>query len=296
MSQLKTLKTRIHTIESTKKITAAMKLVSSSAFKKAEKKLYAAVSYTSGLSRLLDLVLLWKKATGFSLLRGGKGSNHLLIVVAGTRGLCGGFNLNIGRRANTEIQRLMREGKKVKIVCFGAKALSSLETAYRAHVIKELAPMDKDVWVAISSLCEEIKNWVQKEEIDTCSVIYASFYSLLLSETISHSLIPYSGDITQRNRKFRLTAPQEPSPSLFTIESSFGSVLRKSAVANLKSQLYFSILETQTSEQSARMIAMDGATKNSEEMLRKLRLFYNRNRQAAITRELVEIIAGAESV
>lgn len=294
MSQLKALKTRIHTIESTKKITAAMKLVSSSAFKKAEKRLYAALSYTSGVARLLESVLQWKKVTGLNLIKGGKGSTHLLIVVAGTRGLCGGFNLNIGRHANKEIQHLIRDGKKVKIICFGPKALTSLDPNYRSHVIKDLKLTDKDLWVTVSNLCEEIKLWLQKEEIDTCSVVYASFHSLLLSEIISHTLIPYEGDITQRNRKFRPSA--EAVHSLFAVESSFGSVLRKSAVANLKSQLYFSILETQTSEQSARMIAMDGATKNSEEMLRKLRLFYNRNRQATITRELVEIIAGAESV
>lgn len=296
MSHLKNLKKRIHSIESTKKITSAMKLVSSSYFKKAEKRLHAAVPYTSGLAYLLDSILGWKKVTEFSLIRGGKGHTHLIIVISGTRGLCGGFNLNIGRRANMEIRRLLKEGKNVKVICVGAKALSSLEIAHRSHVFRDLRPNDKELWITISNLCEEINHWLSNEEIDTCSVIYASFHSLLLSEVKSHTLIPYTGDITLHNRNFRERTVLDKTPLLFAVEPSFGAVLRKSALACLKSQLYFSILETQTSEQSARMIAMDGATKNSEEMLRKLRLFYNRNRQAAITRELVEIIAGAESV
>jgi len=296
VSNLKSLKKRIHSIESTKKITSAMKLVSSSYFKKAEKRLYAAVPYTSGLAQFVDSVLYWKKVTEFPLLRGGKGSTHLLIVMAGTRGLCGGFNLNIGRRANMEIRQLIKEGKNVKIICIGAKALSSLEMIHKSYVSKDLRPHDKDSWITVSNLCDEINLWLINKEIDTCSVIYASFHSLLVSEVKSHSLIPYKEDVINNNKKLRVPATSEKIPLLFEVEPSFGAVLRKSALANLKSQLYFSMLETQTSEQSARMIAMDGATKNSEEMLRKLNLSYNRNRQATITRELVEIIAGAESV
>jgi F-type H+-transporting ATPase subunit gamma len=296
VSNLKSLKKRIHSIESTKKITSAMKLVSSSYFKKAEKRLHAAVPYTTGLSRLVESVLSWKKVTEFTLIRGGKGSVHLLIVIGGTRGLCGGFNLNIGRRANLEIQKLIKEGKTVKIVCIGAKAFSSLDLSLRPLVLKDLRPTDKETWITISNLCEEINFWLQNEEIDTCSVIYASFASLLLSEVKSHTLVPYTGNIVNHNRSLSLNQAICKIPLLFEIEPSFGAVLRKSALSNLKSQVYFSILETQASEQSSRMIAMDGATKNSEEILRKLHLSYNRNRQAAITRELVEIISGAESI
>lgn len=296
MSNLKALKKRIASIESTKKITSAMKLVSSSYFKKAEKRLYTSVSYTMGIAHLLDALLQWKKVSEFPLLRGGKGLSHLLIVVAGTRGLCGGFNLNIGRHATMEMRRLLKEGKTLKIVCIGAKALSCIDADHRSHVLKDLRPQDKGLWVEVSSLCEEINKMVCESKIDSCSVIYASFHSLLSSSVKSHSLIPYEGDITQNNKNFFSSEVSKKPPLLFGVEPSFRAVLRKTALSNLKSQLYFSILETSASEQSARMVAMDGATKNSEEMLRKLRLSYNRNRQATITRELVEIIAGAESI
>ncbi|MFN7662822.1 MAG: ATP synthase F1 subunit gamma [Alphaproteobacteria bacterium] len=295
MSQLKTLKKRIQTIESTRKITAAMKLVSSSYFKKAEKKLHAAVPYTAGLSRVLDDLLTLKKNTDSPLIQGGKGNVHLLIITSGNRGLCGGFNMNLGRCANMEVGRLINEGKTVKIICIGSKAFSILDPLYRSYVIKNLHPKDKEAWMMVSNLVEEINLWAHGSEIDSCSIIYASFRSLLFSENLIHSLIPYSGDITVRNKNFQ-TPSSLSNGFLFAIEPTFRSVLRKAAISNLKSQVYFSILETQTSEQSARMIAMDGATKNSDEMLRKLKLFYNRNRQATITRELVEIIAGAESV
>lgn len=296
MSNLKTLKKRIASIESTKKITSAMKLVSSSYFKKAEKRLHAAVHYTKGTAHLLDALLHWKKVSEFPLVRGGKGSNHLMIIIAGTRGLCGGFNLNIGRHTNKEIHRLTKEGKNVKIICIGAKAVVCVEADHRHRILKDVRPSDKELWVVVSALCEEINLWLSTGDIDSCSVLYASFHSLLSSGVRSHSLIPYGEDITQHNRNFRSTVPSKAPPLLFGVESSFRAVLRKAALSNLKSQLYFSILETLASEQSARMIAMDGATKNSEEMLRKLRLSYNRDRQASITRELVEIIAGAESI
>lgn len=273
-----------------------MKLVSSSYFKKAEKRLHASVHYTKGMAYLLEALLHWKKVSEFPLVRGGKGSNHLMIVIAGTRGLCGGFNLNISRHTNKEIQRLTNEGKNLKIICIGAKAWLCVEADHRHRILKDMRPTDKELWVMVSALCEEISLSLSNGEIDSCSVVYASFQSLLSSEVRSHSLIPYGDDITKNNRNFRETVPSKASPLLFGVESSFLAVLRKAALSNLKSQLYFSILETLASEQSARMIAMDGATKNSEEMLRKLRLSYNRNRQASITRELVEIIAGAESI
>ena len=297
MANLKTLKKRIQSIESTKKITSAMKLVSSSYFKKAEKSLYAAYPYASGLSQFLEDLLKSKKVTTFPLIRGGRGKEHLLVVVSGNRGLCGGFNSAVGRQATLEIRRLIKEGKSVQIVCIGSKAKGSIIPSYRNLVIKEIHPTAQDAWALISSFGEEISLLFKNKKVDSCSVVYTSFQSMLLSTIKTHSLIPYESDITYHNKNFRKEGVNKKKPELlFGIEPSFGALLKKTALSNLKSQIYFSILESHASEQSSRMIAMDGATKSSEEMITKLHLTYNRNRQAAITSELIEIIAGAESV
>ncbi|MDC0348918.1 ATP synthase F1 subunit gamma [Alphaproteobacteria bacterium] len=297
MANLKTLKKRIQSIESTKKITSAMKLVSSSYFKKAEKSLYAAYPYTSGLCHLLDDLLKSKKVTTFPLVRGGKGKEHLLIVVSGNRGLCGGFNSAVGRQATQMIQQLLKEGKSVQVVCIGSKAKNSLSPSYRSLVIKEIHPTTQDAWALVSSFGEEVDLLFKRKKADSCSIIYTSFQSMLLSTIKTHSLIPYESDVTTNNKNLKKEGiDKKKTEILFGIEPSFSALLKKTALSNLKSQIYFSILESHASEESSRMVAMDGATKSSEEMITKLHLTYNRNRQAAITSELIEIIAGAESV
>ena len=295
MSQLKAIKTRIQSIESTKKITAAMKLVSSSYFKRAETALKDALPFTQSLTNTIDTILHNKTVKEFPLIRGGKGKHHTLILVAGNRGLCGGFNMNIGRLANTEIVRLQKEGCTVSLVCFGEKAQLGLKKDYKSLVVKHITPTDKDPWVYAATIMEDVIKNLLSGTADQCSFIYTAFQSMLLSTVKSHQVLPYTHSLLENNKNFRTDKTKTP-PLLFGVEPNYTALLKRTAQMHLKSQLYFAMLESRASEESARMVAMDGATKNSEDMLTKLYVTYNRNRQATITRELIEIIAGAESI
>lgn len=272
-----------------------MKLVSSSYFKKAEHATQNALPFVRETTRILKTILHNKEVKTFPLVRGGKSTHHVLVVVSGNRGLCGGFNVNIGRTANAEIARLQKEGKTVSLMCFGEKALSGLHPQNRELVEQHIVPEEKVPWVYASTIVDHIIKKVHKEEVGTASIVYTAFQSMLVSTIKAHSLIPFEDCLLENNKNFKEKEAFTP-PLLFGVEPSYLSLVKKASENHLKSQLYFAMLESRASEESARMIAMDGATKSSEDMLAKLYVTYNRNRQAAITSELIEIISGAESV
>lgn len=295
MSQLKTIKTRIQSIESTKKITSAMRLVSSSYFKKAEIALKKAVPFAESLTHTIETILHNKMVKEYPLIRGGKGKHHTLILIAGNRGLCGGFNMNAGRLANSEIGRLQKEGFTVSLICFGAKALLGLKSEHKALITKHIIPVEKDPWIYATTIMDGVIKDLLAHKTDHCSLVYTAFQSMLLSTVKAHSLLPYANSLLENNKNFRKDKPKT-LPLLFGVEPNYTVVLKRVAQMHLKSQLYFAMLESRASEESARMVAMDGATKSSQDMLTKLYVTYNRNRQSTITRELIEIIAGAESI
>lgn len=272
-----------------------MKLVSSSYFKKAEHALQSALPFVQENTRILKTILHNKEVKKFPLIRGGQGNKHVLVIVSGNRGLCGGFNMNIGRTTNTEVQRLQGEGKEVSILCFGEKALSGLNEKSRSLVEQHIVPAEKEPWVYASNIVDQIIKKVHAHEAATASVVYTAFQSMLVSTIKVQTLIPYTECMLENNKNFKKETEEKPA-LLFGVEPSYHSLLKKSSESHLKSQLYFAMLESRASEESARMVAMDGATKSSEDMLTKLYVTYNRNRQAAITSELIEIISGAESV
>ena len=272
-----------------------MKLVSSSYFKKAEGALTNALPFVQENTRIIETLLHNKTVKEFTLIRGGKGNKHILILISGNRGLCGGFNVNAGRLANEEVHKLKAEGKEVQIICFGEKALSGLKPETKNLIVSHIKPAEKDPWVYASTIINHLTQQVFSAEIDSCSIVYTAFQSMLVSTTKTQGLVPYTGCLLENNKNFRKSSTKLPE-LLFSTEPNYATLIRKSAENHLKSQLYFAMLESRASEESARMIAMDGATKSSEEMLEKLYITYNRNRQATITRELIEIIAGAESI
>ncbi len=298
MSTLKILRNRIQSVKSTQKITSAMKLVASSYFKKSERLLLSAEPHTKMVAQALGAVLRLQESKEVTtpLLLGGKGSTHLLILIAGDRGLCGGFNMNIGRHANKRIRELLDQGKTVKILGIGTKCLGGIHRDFLPLVeelidFKEINGVEK-----VGMLCSRLVSRIQTREIDECSLLYTSFHSIISSVVETHSLIPFTKDIVLNSRKFKPLSEEKNSPLLFDVEPDMKEVLEALAFENIKAQLYFSLKESQASEHSARMMAMDNATKNAKEMLEKLETTYHRTRQYGITKELIEIVAGAEAI
>ncbi len=298
MSTLKILRNRIQSVRSTKKITSAMKLVASSYFKKSERLLISAEPHTKMVAQALEAVLRLQESKEVTtpLLSGGKGSLHLLILIAGDRGLCGGFNMNIGRHANKRIRELLDQGKTIKILGIGTKCLIGVHKNFLPLVedlvdFKEINGVEK-----VGMLCARLVNRIQIKEIDECSLLYTSFHSIIRATIGTHSLVPFTKDIVLNSRKFKPLVEEKRPPLLFDVEPNMKEVLEALAFENLKAQLYFSLKESQASEHSARMMAMDNATKNAKEMLDKLETTYHRTRQYGITKELIEIVAGAEAI
>ena len=298
MSTLKILRNRIQSVRSTQKITSAMKLVASSYFKKSERLLISAEPHTKMVAQALEAVLRLPESneSATPLLSGGKGSVHFLILIAGDRGLCGGFNMNIGRHANKRIRELLDHGKTVKILGIGTKCLGGVHKDFLPLVeelidFKEINGVEK-----VGMLCARLVSRIQTQEIDECSLLYTSFHSIISSTVGTHSLIPFTKDIVLNSRKFKPLVEEKHAPLLFDVEPNMKEVLEALAFENLKAQIYFGLKESQASEHSARMMAMDNATKNAKEMLEKLETTYHRTRQYGITKELIEIVAGAEAV
>ncbi len=298
MSTLKILRNRIQSVKSTRKITSAMKLVACSYFKKAEHLLIKARPYARGVADSLDAVLKLQesKEVDVSLLTGGKGPVCLLILIAGNRGLCGGFNMNVGRHANKRIRELLDQNKTLKILGLGTKCLLGLHRDYMPLVEETMDLNEINGVEKIGMLCSKIAGRIQAKEIDECAVLYSSFRSVMSSSIETHSLIPFKKDITLNSKKFAPTLGEKPSPLLFGVEPDMKAVLDSLTFENLKAQLYFALKESLASEHSARMMAMENATKNAKEMLEKLEITYHRTRQYSITKELIEIVAGAEAI
>lgn len=299
MATLKLLKGRIQSIKSTQKITSAMKLVASAHLKKAEARLGAAARYTAHLQRMLDTVsrLPDVDADGGSYLKTKKtASYHLLFLVSGNRGLCGGYNINLGRKANQILDSLIKEGKTPHIVAFGSKALVGLHARYHElvdhHFLYKEYTTPKDLHIILSQVLTK----KQTEGLQTCSILYTSFQTVMTSIIVHHPLIPLGVNILKHSRPYKsLLNVQEEQP-LFDTEPKGQLLIDLLLQENLKAQIYFGICEGIASEHSTRMVSMDNATNNAKDMLGKLELLYNRTRQASITKELIEIVSGAESM
>lgn len=268
-----------------------MKLVASAHFRRADQRLSHARLYLKGVQTALEKVAPLSKMHDVAspLLSNGPGPHHLLIMIGADRGLCGGFNMNIGRAANVEIRRLHDQKKKVSLLIIGSKAALGLYAPFKERIIDRYDISQDDLEGFVNRIAHKITLGRLNHTIDSCSLITTHFRSVMVSMIRTTSLIPYEtshGD-PQGNDVASFHYGTDPEPSKMI-----------DAIANdhLKAQLYFALFQSQTSEQSTRMMAMETATKNSKEMLDKLEILYNRTRQAAITKELIEIVAGAESV
>ncbi len=300
MATLKFLKTRIQSIKSTQKITSAMKLVASSHFKKAENKLETAAYYTALMDYLFTTALKTADLSdkNHPYFKGrAQNKSHLFILVTGNRGLCGGYNVNVTRKANSVLADLSAKGQHPTIIAFGNKAFVGLKSTYHPFVDHHFSEIHYNTPEKLNLILEKLLADIERGTFQSCSVLYTSFRTVMSADLVHHSLIPFSGSLLNNSKKYSsLKEEVGSSLPLFDTEPQGDKLIDALWKEHLKSQIYFAICESLSSEHSARMISMDNATKNAKEMLNKLELLYNKTRQASITKELIEIVAGSESI
>jgi len=293
MPSLKDLKIRINSTKNTQKITSAMKMVSAAKLRRAQEQAEAARPYAERMERVLGR--LAASAAGRdgapALLAGnGKDQVHLIVVMTSDRGLCGGFNSTIVRGARRLIRDLKSQGKAVKIFCVGRKGRDQLRREFPSDIIGTIEDIAKPrlTYAAAEGVATRILTMFEHGEFDVASLVYNRFKSAMTQIVTIQQLIP-----------FALPAANENDPVgavYYEYEPDELEILSTLLPKNLGMQIFRSLLENAASEQGARMTAMDSATRNAGEMINKLTINYNRSRQAAITKELIEIISGAEAV
>ncbi len=293
MPSLKDLRLRITSVKSTQKITAAMKLVAGAKLRRAQEAAMAARPYTERMDRMVAAVgRAIAGSPGAPKLLAGTGSDkvHLLIVATADRGLCGGFNSTIVRQARVLIRKLESEGKTVKVMTIGRKGRDQLRRDYSRvlGVAFEDVGRRRLAFSEIDAIAVKILAMFEAGEFDVATIVYNRFKSVISQIVTTQQLIPVSLPET--------TDAPKAGQAMYEYEPDEEEILKALLPRNLSIQLFRALLENAASEQGARMTAMDNATRNAGEMIGKLTIVYNRSRQATITKELIEIISGAEAV
>ena len=297
MPSLKDIKNQINSVGSTKKITSAMKMVAASKLRRSQEKAEAARPYSSRLEEMLaSLASSGVSGEGvIKLLTGtGKDEKYIILPVTADRGLCGGFNSSINRETYKFIQSLEKDGKSVKLITVGKKSRDFFNRIMSDKVLDSFADLGSSG--AGYDVALEISNKLQKlyfdGEFDKCIIIYNKFKSAISQEVTHQNIIPLDISKTEQASDDE----KVKDVSVYTYEPDEETILKDLLPKNVSIQLFKVLLESNAGEQGARMAAMDNATRNAGEMIDSLTLVYNRTRQAFITKELIEIISGAESI
>ena len=295
MPSLKDLRNRINSVKQTRKITSAMKLVAASKLRRAQEHAEQARPYGEKMAAMLANLAVGVRGLpdAPALLTGtGKEDTHLLVVATADRGLCGGFNSSIVRAARRHIHELRGQGKEVKLLCVGRKARDMLRREYEDLIVEfvdGVAGKRRIEFADARMIADKLISRFEAGEFDVCAIVYNRFRSVLVQVPTIRRLIPVEApEVTE--------APQEEAKAIYEFEPEEAAILRELLPRNLAVQIYGALLENAAGEQGARMTAMDNATRNAGEMIDKLTLFYNRTRQAMITKELIEIVSGAEAL
>ncbi|MFP5077463.1 F0F1 ATP synthase subunit gamma [Rhizobium sp. YIM 134829] len=293
MPSLKDLKNRIASVKATQKITKAMKMVAAAKLRRAQEAAEAARPYSQRMSAVLSNIA---QAVGTDdsapLLMTGTGQNktHLLVVCTAERGLCGGFNSQIARFARDHIRRLQAEGKTVKIICVGKKGYDILRREFASLIIDrvDLREVKKVGFTNADQIAKKVIGLFEKGEFDVCTLFYSEFKSVISQVPTALQLIPAAAP--------EVTPVDAGAGAIYEYEPDAGEILSDLIPRNISVQIFRALLENVAGEMGAKMSAMDNATRNAGEMINKLTLNYNRQRQAQITKELIEIISGAEAL
>ena len=292
MPNLKDLKTRINSVTSTQKITSAMKMVAAAKLRRAQEAAESGRPYATRMQAVLaSLAANADKSSASELLVGRAAvKTHLLVIISADKGLCGGFNGSVARLAKHEMNRLETEGKSVQIYFVGRKAADALGSAISDRTFARVEGVQGSNlgFESASEIASKIITGFEEGQFDSVSVIFNRFVNAITQEVTHTSLIPVQID-----------APEDETsePAIFyDYEPEEAEILSALLPRNMSTQIFSALLESSAAELAARMTAMDNATRNAGDMIDRLTLVYNRTRQANITKELIEIISGAEAL
>ena len=292
MPSLKDLKIRINTVKSTQKITSAMKMVASAKLKKAQDKAESGRPYALKMSSIVStLASKVNKGSGPKLLFGNNlDKSILLVAISADRGLCGGFNNNISKEVRRRVKELENDGKIVKLILVGRKVGTVLKREMGDRIIGSFTGIQGDnlSFTKVSPVSLQILSLFEESSVDKVEMLYNRFQSVISQVVTKKQLIP--ADVSDEKIE------EEDQQTTYEYEPEEEIILNDLLPRNLSTQIYSALLESSAGELAARMTAMDNATRNAGELIDRLTLEYNRTRQAFITKELIEIISGAEAV
>ena len=291
MPSLKDLKNRIGSVKSTQKITSAMKMVAAAKLRKAQEQAIASRPYCSSMEKIVSSLANKLIDNAPDLLKGKKEiKKQLLVVFSADRGLCGGFNGSISRAVKLEVKKSKDLGIETKLLFIGRKSADTLKKDFQQHIVEIVTGNSTNpIYSDALSISSKIVDLYQKDEFGSCKIIFNKFVSAITQEVTLKSLIPIetnNEDVSNNNQV----------SSVYEYEPSEEVILEELLNKNIATQLFSAQMESTASELAARMTAMDNATRNAGDLIDRLTLQYNRTRQAFITKELIEIISGAEAL
>ena len=290
MPSLDDLKKRIVSVKSTQKITKAMKMVAAAKLKKAQENAEKGRPYSEKMQNIvLNLTKSINDPENAPKLMVGTGQDkvYLCVVLTADRGLCGGFNSNICRLAKNNFKKFINEGKELKIITVGSKGLDQIRREYGKHIIKKISFKEKKIisFNEAEIIGKIIIDLFNKNEFDKCILFYSNFKNVITQIPQAQQIIP-TNKVESNNEE----------EVFYELEPDEDEILEDLLPKNISTQVFKAFLENSASEQGSRMTAMDNATRNAGDLVDKLTINYNRTRQASITKELIEIISGAESL
>ena len=291
MASLDDLKKRIASVKSTQKITKAMKMVAAAKLRKAQESAEKGRPYSEKMNKvILNLSSgISDKENAPKLLSGtGNDKVHLCVVMTSDRGLCGGFNSNIIKKAKSYFSKILSEGKELKIITVGSKGNDQLKRMYGDKIIENISFKESKNanYFDAAKVGKIVIDKFESSEFDICTIFYNQFKNVITQIPQAQQIVPLNSEDSEDNT----------SEESYEFEPDEDEILSNLLPKNISTQIFKAMLENSASEQGSRMSAMDNPTRNAGEMVDKLTIQYNRSRQAAITKELIEIISGAESL
>jgi F-type H+-transporting ATPase subunit gamma len=292
MPSLDDLKKRISSVKSTQKITKAMKMVAAAKLRRAQESAEKGRPFSEKMNNIilnLSSSISDKENASQFLVGTGKNNVHLCVVITADRGLCGGFNTNICRKAKNDFEEILKKGKTLKIFAVGSKGYDQLKRTYGRYIIEKLnfKGLKKITYKEAEEVGKKIIKLFNENQFDVCKIYYNKFKNVITQIPQAQQIIPIEKLKKEEEKK---------SENFYEFEPEEDEILDDLLPRNISTQIFKAILENAASEQGSRMTAMDNATRNAGDLVDKLTITYNRSRQAAITKELIEIISGAESL
>jgi F-type H+-transporting ATPase subunit gamma len=293
MPSLDDLKKRISSVKSTQKITKAMKMVAAAKLRKAQESAEKGRPFSEKMNNIilnLSNSIADKDSASKFLAGTGKDKTHLCVVITADRGLCGGFNTNICRKAKSYFEKIIREEKTLKIFTVGSKGYDQLKRKYGNYIIEKanFKGIKKITYKEAEGIGNKIIKLFNEDQFDVCKIFYNKFKNVITQIPQSQQIIPIE--------KLKNKEEEKKPENFYEFEPEENEILDDLLPRNISTQIFKAFLENAASEQGSRMTAMDNATRNAGDLVDKLTITYNRSRQAAITKELIEIISGAESL